>query len=112
METDSRSHFGPLSESIRTVTCRADSGIALRATARIGGARGSVIRNVPEPTSFAPSGMPVDSAKLQKFGGIRYVRGQITVLDRPKLEKLCCECYAWRPTSTGERSAAVLIVSE
>jgi hypothetical protein len=25
---------------------------------------------------------------------IRYTRGQITVLDRPKLERLCCECYA------------------
>jgi hypothetical protein len=25
---------------------------------------------------------------------IEYSRGQITVLDRPKLEQLCCECYA------------------
>jgi hypothetical protein len=25
---------------------------------------------------------------------IRYSRGHITVLDRPKLEQLCCECYA------------------
>jgi len=25
---------------------------------------------------------------------IEYGRGQITVMDRPKLEKLCCECYA------------------
>jgi hypothetical protein len=25
---------------------------------------------------------------------IRYHRGQITVLDRPKLEHLSCECYA------------------
>jgi hypothetical protein len=31
---------------------------------------------------------------LQKLGVIEYSRGQITVLDRPKLEKLCCECYA------------------
>jgi hypothetical protein len=30
---------------------------------------------------------------LQKQGAIEYVRGQITVLDRPTLEKLCCECY-------------------
>ena len=25
---------------------------------------------------------------------VRYARSQITVLDRPKLEELCCECYA------------------
>lgn len=34
------------------------------------------------------------AGKLQKLGVIRYSRGQITVLDRPKLEQLCCECYA------------------
>jgi len=34
------------------------------------------------------------AGKLQKLGVIEYTRGQITVLDRPKLEKLCCECYA------------------
>jgi CRP-like cAMP-binding protein len=34
------------------------------------------------------------AGKLQKLGVIRYARGQITVLDRPKLEQLCCECYA------------------
>ena len=32
--------------------------------------------------------------KLQDQGVIEYQRGQITVLDRTKLEKLCCECYA------------------
>jgi CRP-like cAMP-binding protein len=32
--------------------------------------------------------------KLQDLGVIRYSRGHITVLDRPKLEKLSCECYA------------------
>jgi len=32
--------------------------------------------------------------KLQKLGVIDYSRGQITVLDRPKLETLSCECYA------------------
>ena len=32
--------------------------------------------------------------KLQKLGVIRYARGRITVLDRPRLEQLCCECYA------------------
>jgi len=34
------------------------------------------------------------AGKLQKLGVIRYARGRITVLDRPKLEQLCCECYA------------------
>lgn len=34
------------------------------------------------------------AGKLQKLGVIEYQRGQITVLDRPKLENLCCECYA------------------
>jgi CRP-like cAMP-binding protein len=32
--------------------------------------------------------------KLQKLNVIRYRRGQIAVLDRPKLEQLSCECYA------------------
>jgi CRP-like cAMP-binding protein len=32
--------------------------------------------------------------KLQKAGLISYVRGCITVLDRPGLEKRTCECYA------------------
>jgi CRP-like cAMP-binding protein len=34
------------------------------------------------------------AGKLQKLGVIQYARGQITVLDRPHLEKLSCECYA------------------
>ena len=34
------------------------------------------------------------AGKLQKLGVIQYARGRITGLDRPKLEKLCCECYA------------------
>lgn len=33
------------------------------------------------------------AGKLQKLGVIRYRRGKITVLDRPKLEELSCECY-------------------
>jgi CRP-like cAMP-binding protein len=32
--------------------------------------------------------------KLQKLGVIRYSARQIAVLNRPKLETLCCECYA------------------
>ncbi len=39
-------------------------------------------------------GVTEAAGKLQKRGVIRYSRGQITVLDRPKLESLCCECYA------------------
>ena len=34
------------------------------------------------------------AGKLQKLGAISYSRGQITVLDRPQLEELCCECYS------------------
>jgi hypothetical protein len=39
-------------------------------------------------------GVTSAAARLQKLGAIRYTRGRITVVDRPKLEKLCCECYA------------------
>jgi len=39
-------------------------------------------------------GVTEAAGKLQKVGVIRYARGEITVLDRPKLEELCCECYA------------------
>ncbi len=34
------------------------------------------------------------AGKLQKLGAIEYARGRITVLNRPLLEKLSCECYA------------------
>jgi CRP-like cAMP-binding protein len=34
------------------------------------------------------------AGKLQKLGVIEYVRGHIVVVDRPRLEKLSCECYA------------------
>jgi CRP-like cAMP-binding protein len=34
------------------------------------------------------------AGKLQKLGVIEYSRGHITVLDRPALEALSCECYA------------------
>jgi CRP-like cAMP-binding protein len=39
-------------------------------------------------------GVTAAAAKLQKLGIIRYSRGQVTVLDRPRLERHCCECYA------------------
>ena len=34
------------------------------------------------------------AGKLQKLGVITYKRGLITVLDRPRLEELSCECYS------------------
>ena len=39
-------------------------------------------------------GVTEAAGKLDKLGVIRYARGHITVLDRRKLEQLCCECYA------------------
>lgn len=39
-------------------------------------------------------GITEAAARLQQEGAIEYTRGQITVLDRPKIEQLCCECYA------------------
>lgn len=34
------------------------------------------------------------AGKLQRLGVIQYSRGQITVIDRVRLEQLSCECYA------------------
>ena len=39
-------------------------------------------------------GVTEAAGKLQKLGVIEYSRGRISVLDRPRLETLCCECYA------------------
>jgi CRP-like cAMP-binding protein len=39
-------------------------------------------------------GVTEAAGKLQKLGAIRYSRGRITVLERPTLEGLCCECYS------------------
>ena len=39
-------------------------------------------------------GVSEAAGKLQKLGVITYHRGMISVLDRPKLEELCCECYS------------------
>jgi CRP-like cAMP-binding protein len=39
-------------------------------------------------------GVTEAAGRLQRLRVIRYVRGRITILDRPKLEQLCCECYA------------------
>jgi CRP-like cAMP-binding protein len=38
-------------------------------------------------------GVTEAAGKLQLAGLIKYSRGQITVLDRKRLEKHCCECY-------------------
>jgi hypothetical protein len=34
------------------------------------------------------------AGRLQRLGAIEYCRGHITILDRPLLEQMCCECYA------------------
>lgn len=39
-------------------------------------------------------GMIQATNRLEKLGIIRYQRGHIAVLDRPRLETLCCECYS------------------
>ena len=39
-------------------------------------------------------GVTEAAGRLQKQGVIRYRRGQITVLDRSRLERASCECYA------------------
>lgn len=39
-------------------------------------------------------GVTEAAGKLQKLGVIEYNRGHIKILDRPRLEQLCCECYA------------------
>ena len=38
-------------------------------------------------------GVTAAAGKLQDAGVIEYRRGRIKVLDRPKLEKMSCECY-------------------
>ena len=38
-------------------------------------------------------GVTEAAGKLQRRKMIRYTRGRITVLDRPKLEAIVCECY-------------------
>jgi Mn-dependent DtxR family transcriptional regulator len=38
-------------------------------------------------------GVTEAAGKLQKAGVISYRRGHISVLDRPRLEAMSCECY-------------------
>jgi hypothetical protein len=39
-------------------------------------------------------GVTEAAGQLQKCGAIKCSRGRITVLSRPVLEEMCCECYA------------------
>jgi len=39
-------------------------------------------------------GVTEAAGKLQELGVIQYARGEITVLGRPQLERISCECYA------------------
>lgn len=39
-------------------------------------------------------GVTEAAGKLQKIGAIKYRRGHISILDRPALEEMSCECYA------------------
>ena len=45
------------------------------------------------------------AGKLQALGIIEYHRGHITVLDRPRLEAMACECYAVVKKETDRLSA-------
>lgn len=45
-------------------------------------------------------GVTEAAGKLQRLGLITYSRGRITVLDRPGIERLSCECYAAVRTET------------
>ena len=46
------------------------------------------------PDRGAPRGRNGSCGETAEAGAIKYHRGQITVQDRPKLEQMCCECYA------------------
>lgn len=50
-------------------------------------------------------GVTEAAGKLQERGAIEYHRGKITVLDRPLLESLSCECYAVVKTETDRLQA-------
>jgi len=39
-------------------------------------------------------GVTEAAGRLQEGGMIKYSRGRVTILDRPKLERWACECYA------------------
>jgi CRP-like cAMP-binding protein len=50
------------------------------------------------------------AGKLQRLGVITYSRGLITVLDRPRLEQLSCECYSVVKKETDRLTRARSIV--
>ncbi len=63
-------------------------------------------------------GITEAARKLQRQGVITYHRGTITVIDRPRLERMSCECYAvvrketdrllqLRPLQPGAHRAAI-----
>jgi CRP-like cAMP-binding protein len=56
-------------------------------------------------------GVTEAAGKLQKLGVIEYSRGKITVLDRPQLERLSCECYAVVKKETDRLMPCPLIIS-
>jgi CRP-like cAMP-binding protein len=55
-------------------------------------------------------GVTEAAGKLQKLGAIRYSRGRITVLSRPTLESLSCECYAVVKKETDRIAKMTIIV--
>lgn len=59
-------------------------------------------------------GVTEAAGKLEKLDIIRYTRGRITVVDRPRLEQRCCECYAVVKQETDRllpRAASTLSIS-
>jgi CRP-like cAMP-binding protein len=45
-------------------------------------------------------GITEAAGRLQKSGAIRYCHGKIHILDRVKLERMCCECYSIAKTES------------
>jgi CRP-like cAMP-binding protein len=54
-------------------------------------------------------GVTAAALKLQEAGVIRYRRGHISVLDRPRLEQRACECYS-RSTALLQRTPPLQLV--
>jgi CRP-like cAMP-binding protein len=54
-------------------------------------------------------GVTEAAGKLQKLGVIMYSRGQIEILDRGTLERLCCECYGVVKKETDRLRALCLL---
>ncbi len=54
-------------------------------------------------------GVTEAAGKLQKLGVITYSRGNISVVDRARLEELCCECYGVVKTETDRLRSMYLV---